>query len=87
MGHYQRLIVDIVSYEDNKTMFKCVTYEKANKNEEIAKPSPAYKNVIINGAIEINLPDDYIKFLRSFDDNGYNGPINIDLPSELYLKS
>jgi hypothetical protein len=86
LGHYQRLIVMITKL-DGKSVLKCVTYEKVDKNEVIGRPSPAYKNVIINGAKQINLPEDYIKFLRSFDDNNYQGEINVDLLPEFYLSS
>lgn len=34
------------------------------------KPSLAYKNVIIQGAVEQKLPDDYIEKLKSIPDNG-----------------
>uniref|UniRef100_T1IZ91 gamma-glutamylcyclotransferase n=1 Tax=Strigamia maritima TaxID=126957 RepID=T1IZ91_STRMM len=44
-----------------------------------ARPSPIYKNVIIKGAIEHHLPQDYVDQLNKIDDNGYSGPVSINL--------
>uniref|UniRef100_A0A915JQ90 gamma-glutamylcyclotransferase n=1 Tax=Romanomermis culicivorax TaxID=13658 RepID=A0A915JQ90_ROMCU len=41
------------------------------------KPSPIYHRVIISGALEFQLPDNYVKFLNSFQNNGYSGPVKI----------
>ncbi|CRK94935.1 CLUMA_CG008426, isoform A [Clunio marinus] len=34
------------------------------------QPSKTYLNVIVNGAVESGLPDDYVTFLKSFKHNG-----------------
>ena len=87
MGHYERTIVDVTNLDDEKSIIKCFTYEKLDKNEFFGQPSPAYLNVIINGAKKINLPNEYIQFLRSFQHNNYFGAINVDLPFEYCIKS
>ena len=69
--------------DDGVSLLKCHSYCKFDKKEPIGRPSPAYKNVIINGAKQIGLPEDYKIYLHSFQDNGYKGPIDIDLPIEL----
>lgn len=43
------------------------------------EPSKVYKNVIIHGAIEHKLPEEYIKFLKEVPDNGYNGEVEVHL--------
>ena len=83
---YQRFLVEIINIADN-SIVQCYTYDKFNKHETNGKPSPAYKNVIINGAKEVGLPENYIQYLRSFEDNGYKGAINVDIPMEFILSS
>jgi hypothetical protein len=88
LGHYERTVLDIASLdEDYNSTIKCFTYEKFDKNECDGKPSPAYLNVIINGANKINLPNDYVQFLRSFEHNNYFGKINVRIPFEWYSTS
>ena len=83
-----RKVVDIINLDDDyNSIIKCFTYEKYDKNECDGKPSPAYLNVIINGARKINLPNEYIHFLRSFEHNNYSGKINVRIPFECYSKS
>lgn len=41
------------------------------------RPSKIYLRTIIDGAIESKLPAEYITYLRSFPDNGYEGEINL----------
>ena len=47
-----------------------------NHNEECL-PSGAYKKVIIEGAIEHELPAEYIEMLRQIKDNGYVGHVDL----------
>ena len=74
----------MISLKNNKPI-QCVTYQKYNENEVLDKPSPAYKNIILHGAFDLKLPIEYIKFLKSFEDNGYAGEIKADLPASLLL--
>ena len=39
-----------------------------------------YKDVIIRGAIEHNMPSDYIEKLKNIQDNGYDGKVDVNLP-------
>lgn len=69
---------------------KCRLYQQVNtppinENELLPdnrKPSGTYLDVIIRGAKESNLPEEYQKFLKSFPHNGYTGPANLDLSLE-----
>ena len=54
-----------------------LTPERCNLPEEEAKPSKVYKNVILKGANEHKLPQDYIEFLESISDNGDDGHVHL----------
>lgn len=41
------------------------------------RPSKAYKQTILNGARESNIPLDYLEELEKILDNGKDGPINL----------
>ena len=43
------------------------------------KPSPFYKDVMLNGARENHLPDDYVNFIETIVDNGYTGEIDLQI--------
>ena len=44
------------------------------------RPSAVYKNVMIQGAKENGVPDDYIKnCLEAIEDNGYTGEVQVKL--------
>ena len=47
--------------------------------DEECLPSGAYKNVIVKGAIEHQLPDKYIEKLRQIKDNGYVGEVDLSV--------
>ncbi|CAG2103771.1 unnamed protein product [Medioppia subpectinata] len=82
---YNRIEINVLVGEE---VVKCITYvQKETSNERFESnidstiPSLAYKTVILKGAIEQGLPEDYIQFLKSFKDNG-----NINCgPKELEL--
>ena len=62
-------------------MLKVFTYlgreeRMLNQNEECL-PSGAYKKVIVEGAIEHELPAEYIEMLRQIKDNGYVGHVDL----------
>ena len=67
----------------NDTMIEAYTYqivkEKLDPNMSQCKPSTVYKNVIIQGACENQLPEVYIQDLRNIEDNGYNGEVEVKL--------
>ena len=80
---YYRRKVDVISLTD-KSVISCYVYIKCNQNEEPNRPSPAYKNVIINGAIETGIPQFYIDFLKSFDDNQTNEKAEVNIDPKLF---
>ncbi|XP_076035822.1 gamma-glutamylcyclotransferase-like isoform X2 [Oratosquilla oratoria] len=55
------------------------TYQIIRPVEEDRRPSTVYKNVILTGARENGLPEEYIKKLESIEDNGYNGEVDVQL--------
>lgn len=60
-------------------IISCRTYQYSNPNRRPMPPSPHYKRVIVCGAIEHSLPLDYIRKLKAVKDNGYVGPVALDL--------
>ncbi|ESO90374.1 hypothetical protein LOTGIDRAFT_164301 [Lottia gigantea] len=54
--------------------YNCLVFEMVNGDHPGEAPSPQYKDVIVRGAKRSGLPEHYIQFLESFQDNGYNGP-------------
>ncbi len=82
LKEYKQIKVEVTSLE-TKSIINCVTYQKFNIDEPIGKPSPAYKNVIINGAKSLKLPATYIQMLNDIEDNGYCGDIGIELDKSL----
>ncbi|XP_060080343.1 gamma-glutamylcyclotransferase-like [Ylistrum balloti] len=57
----------------------CRTYKIDKKGNPMydKRPSPHYKDVIIRGARELQLPNDYLDFLQKIPDNGYQGRVPI----------
>lgn len=68
---YTPIDVDVISMENK--VYHCRTYFL--EPMELNPPSPHYKDVIMTGAKQHNLPAEYIKYLESFQDNGYKGEI------------
>nr|KAG5712967.1 hypothetical protein BaRGS_021761 [Batillaria attramentaria] len=65
--------VDVTS-TDNQ-VYRCRVYTQELR--ATGKPSPHYKDIILRGARQNNLPEGYIKCLESVEDNGYAGEIDI----------
>jgi len=84
---YQRveLIVETVS-EGKKVNCMAYRIRDETRQKSIAAhgekliPSLRYKNVIIQGAKEHGLPEEYVKFLEAIPDNGYNGDVDVNIP-------
>ena len=71
---------------DSNQKIVCTTYVKKNEDEHHELPSAAYKNVLINGAKQIKLPEFYIDFLCSIKDNGCL-ITQVNIPKEFYQYS
>jgi gamma-glutamylcyclotransferase (GGCT)/AIG2-like uncharacterized protein YtfP len=56
-NNYDRKEVNIT--DDNNAISKAIVYYRINK--EIGKPPGEYRQVVIEGANDCNLPEDYIK--------------------------
>uniref|UniRef100_A0A0B7B3N7 gamma-glutamylcyclotransferase n=1 Tax=Arion vulgaris TaxID=1028688 RepID=A0A0B7B3N7_9EUPU len=65
---YHPIDVDVKSEQGE--IIKCRTYEMDKTLLTDTKPSPHYKKVVIAGARQNKLPEEYIQFLESFPDNG-----------------
>jgi gamma-glutamylcyclotransferase len=84
-GIYER--VSVTAEVEGKPV-ECLAYKvtKSSRENSISThgdsllPSTVYKNVIIRGAKEHNLPSEYINFLENIPDNGYEGEVEVNLP-------
>ena len=77
LGDYEPINVNVTS-QTGET-YNCRCYRVACEVEGDWRPSPHYKKVIISGAMENNLPEEYIEKLKCIEDNGYTGKIRQDL--------
>ena len=74
---YKRIEID-VSVEGRQEMVKCWTYvqkehesdPRFNPDRSRKEPSLIYKMVILKGANEHQLPNDYIESIKAYPDNG-----------------
>ncbi|CAG2103772.1 unnamed protein product [Medioppia subpectinata] len=82
---YKRIEINVLVGEE---VVKCDVYVQKGTHDDgfefttdETTPSLAYKTVILKGAIEQGLPEDYIQFLKSFKDNGNinAGPKDLNL--------
>jgi len=84
-GIYERISV---TAEVEGKLVSCQAYKVTESRRENAiathggalLPSAVYKNVIIRGAKENKLPNEYIQFLENIADNGYDGEVEVNLP-------
>ena len=53
--------------------------ERMVPRDEECLPSEAYKNVIVEGAVEHGLPIEYVERLRLIQDNGYVGEVDLSI--------
>ena len=67
-----------VELEDG-TKEEAFTYFMVKPEEEDKRPSFVYKDVIVRGAEEHNIPKDYLDWLKGIEDNGYKGDVNVKL--------
>ena len=78
----EALFTKVFGVKSNKT-YEVFTYqvreEKMRPLSEDCRPSKVYKGVIVEGALEHGLPVEYIEKLKSIEDNGYGGEVDIGL--------
>ena len=55
----------------------CRTYSLLKRDSDDVRPSPQYKDVILKGAAQNNLPKEYIEKLIDIETNGYTGEVQI----------
>jgi hypothetical protein len=68
---YRRMTVDVATAAGDAV--RCRTYQVVAPDPGGFRPSPAYKDTIVTGAIEIGLPEAYVARLRAIEDNGVQG--------------
>lgn len=84
---YRRIELTVETYPEGKKV-DCVAYQICDETRQKSLdahganliPSLRYKNVIIQGAKEHGLPEEYIKMLEGLADNGYNGDVDVKIP-------
>lgn len=65
-----------IQVKDNfNNLYQCRTYQLIDQN--IGLPSPQYKDIMIRGAKQHQLPSEYIKTLTEMCDNGFTEEIPI----------
>ncbi|ESO90326.1 hypothetical protein LOTGIDRAFT_123575 [Lottia gigantea] len=72
---YTPIVVNVVD-EKGKNC-SCLTYQIKELEEGLALPSPQYKDVVLRGARQSKLPEEYIMFLESLPDNGFEGRVEV----------
>ena len=68
--------IDVTVETSDGKQYTCRSYTMKDTVIETLT-SPQYKSVIINGAKETGLPKEYLDFLNSVKDNGYDGHVEI----------
>ncbi|CAI2343921.1 unnamed protein product [Caenorhabditis sp. 36 PRJEB53466] len=76
-GGYHRLMVPI---QTPQGIIQCRTYQYSDLEADPMAPSPHYKLVIVEGAKEHKLPQEYIRRLENITDNGFVGSVDVDIP-------
>ncbi|XP_059169644.1 gamma-glutamylcyclotransferase-like isoform X2 [Physella acuta] len=66
--------IDVLIEMENGELVKCRSYEMHKNTSGNHLPSPHYKEIIVRGAKQNKLPEDYIRYLKSFPDNGLSSP-------------
>ena len=67
----------VVGYGTEEPML-CRTYEVVDQSPELeGLPSPQYLQVMLSGAAEVGLPEDYQQLLRTHPHNNYQGEVAI----------
>lgn len=75
---YKAINVDVLTQDGTKLI--CRTYMLEPKDIPSrwdSRPSPQYMDVIIKGACQSNLPEDYINQLKNVEHNNYTGTVKV----------
>lgn len=75
LGKYREIEVDVTT-TDGAT-YRSFSYQLGEIMDANGLPSPQYKDVIVRGAKQANLPAEYINLLKLKPDNGYSGHVQI----------
>jgi gamma-glutamylcyclotransferase (GGCT)/AIG2-like uncharacterized protein YtfP len=67
VGAYKYFTVDVHPEGDRAQRIKALTYVVVNKEDARPKPSAAYKELIVAGAMHWKLPADYIEQLKRIE--------------------
>lgn len=77
-GIYKALNVDVIS--EDRSPLTCRTYllePTTVPSDWDMRPSPQYMDIIIRGAIQSNLPEEYISQLKNIEHNNYSGSVKV----------
>ncbi|XP_064613110.1 gamma-glutamylcyclotransferase-like [Liolophura sinensis] len=75
LGKYREIEVDVTT-PDGDT-YRSFCYQLGEIMDANGLPSPQYKDVIVRGARQAGLPEEYINLLKLKPDNGYSGHVQI----------
>ena len=76
-AHYRRVEVNVVGCRAGEVMV-CRSYEIVDQSPELeGLPSPQYLQVMLSGAAEVGLPEDYQQKLRTHPHNDNTGEVAI----------
>lgn len=75
---YKPIFTDAITDLGKRLMCRC--YQQVWPEEVDKRPSKVYKNVMICGAKENGVPENYIQsVLMQIEDNGYSGEVHVKL--------
>lgn len=75
-GIYRPIEVNVETAD--KRLLTCRSYRLCETTDEgDNRPSPQYLDVILRGARQNKLPEDYVDFLKSFEHNNYQGTVEL----------
>ncbi|KAK6185825.1 hypothetical protein SNE40_007973 [Patella caerulea] len=66
--------IDVIVEDQIGNKYTCLVFEMGGSDHPGERPSPQYKDIIIRGARQSGIPNDYITVLESIEDSGYDGP-------------
>lgn len=87
INEYERIEVAVETVPEGKIV-NCFAYQLRPETRQQSievhgknlLPSLRYKNVMIQGAKDHGIPQEYIQMLTNLPDNGYNGDVDVNIP-------